>query len=196
MTKVLQGGSKPAPKKKPKPAVKPKPVDKRVAAIRQHGIVIPGQVVIDEAHRAGVPLEVACAILMQETGGGRNAWGHDPTIFVGGYDARHNIHYGETVTEAAYRAYLAQRGPAGHGGMQGVGPCQLTYFAFQDEADREGGCWQPRFNIRVGFRYLAGNIRHDGLRAGIAAYNGAGPAAQHYADSVLALTGQWRQHLA
>lgn len=187
MTKVIDPGSKPTVKKKPDP---------RMAVMRKNGIVIPGATVIAEAHAAALPLDLACALLVQESGGGRNEWGHDPTIFVGGFDARRGVHYGPTVTEEAYAAYLKQRGAHGQGGMQGVGPCQLTYFAFQDEADREGGCWIPRFNIRVGFRHLAANIRRYGLRTGIAAYNGSGPAADHYANSVLHLQADWKKRLA
>lgn len=174
----------------------PPRVDARVVVMRAHGIVADPEIVIEEAHREGVPLELACALLMQETGGGRNEWGHDPTIFVGGYDAKRGVHYGATVTEAAYKAYLAQRGKTGRGGMQGVGPTQLTYFSYQDEADAEGGCWVSRFNMRIGFRHLAANIKRNGLRAGIAAYNGSGPAAQRYANSVLALAEEWKHRLA
>lgn len=192
MTKPTVPAKRPAPKR---PAAKRKP-DPRIAIMKRDGIVIPGAVVIAEAHAAGLPLDLACALLVQESGGGRNAWGHDPTIFVGGFDAHRGVHYGPLVTEEGYRQYLKQRGSHGQGGMQGVGPCQLTYFAYQDEADREGGCWQPRFNIRIGFRYLAANIKRYGLRAGIRAYNGSGPAAEHYADSVLALQAVWKKRLA
>jgi hypothetical protein len=171
-------------------------VDRRIALMHAHGILANPAVVIEEAHAEGVPLELACALLMQETGGGRNEWGHDPTIFVGGYDAHRGVHYGETVTEDAYKAYLAQRGKTGRGGMQGVGPVQLTYYSYQDEADAEGGCWQSRFNMRIGFRHLAANVKRYGLRAGVAAYNGSGPAAQRYANSVLALAEQWKHILA
>lgn len=148
------------------------------------------------AHEAGIPLSLACALLTQETGGGANEWGHDPTIFVGGYDALHGVHYGEIVTHDAYLAYKAQRGPTGAGGMQGVGPCQLTYYSYQDEADACGGCWNPLANMLVGFKLLASNIKRDGLRAGIAAYNGSGPAAQRYADSVLALQARFKEVVA
>ena len=70
---------------------------------------------------------------MQETSGGANIFGHDTTIFAGA---------GE-VTKSKYLAYKKQRGPKGEGGMQGVGPLQLTFFTLQDEADDRGGCWKP-----------------------------------------------------
>ena len=69
--------------------------------------------------------------------------------------------------------------------MQGVGPCQLTYWTLQDAADALGGCWKPLANMRVGFSHLAEAVRRSGLRAGVAAYNGSGPAAEAYAQAVI-----------
>ena len=99
------------------------------------------------------------------------------------------------VTKEKYLAYRARRGTHGQGGMQGVGPVQLTYFAFQDEADRLGGCWKPLVNMKVGFARLADNVRHNGLRPGIRAYNGTGEAAERYADSVLKRLERWERIL-
>jgi hypothetical protein len=157
----------------------------QAAEVARLGIVCP--VALVEASRAtGVPLPLAASLLVQESGGGRNEWGHDPTIFVGGYDAANDRRWGETVTKAAYLEYKRQRGPAGAGGMQGVGPCQLTYYALQDEADALGGCWLPHPNLMVGLGLLEANIRREGEHAGVALYNGSGPAAARYADTVLA----------
>jgi hypothetical protein len=114
---------------------------------------------------------------MQETGGGINEFGHDPTVAVG---------WG-TVTEAKYRQYAKLRDnptPGSH--CQGVGPCQLTSFTYQSFADGRGGCWKPLVNMKVGFEALAASIRRDGLRAAVVAYNGSGVLAEHYADAVLA----------
>ena len=58
-------------------------------------------------------------------------------------------------------------------------------IAAQDEADALGGCWRAYVNIVVGFKHLKAAIARDGITAGIAAYNGSGPAAQAYAKSVL-----------
>jgi len=138
------------------------------------------------AKQTGVPIALAASILRQETDGGHNEWGHDPTIFIGGYDAKHAKHWGEEpVTKAAYLAYKLQRGKTGEGGMQGVGPCQLTWYALQDAADAAGGCWKPYPNMLVGFGHLAQLIKRNGFRIGIAAYNGDGPAAQAYANIVI-----------
>lgn len=124
-----------------------------------------------------VPLPLLCAFLMQESGGGHNVYGHDPTIFVGA----------GPVTEANYRAYAHLRDRTGL--CQGVGPMQLTSRSLQLEADQAGGCWFPRANIAVGAHLIAGLLRsHPGNpHAACAAYNGSGPAAERYADSVLHL---------
>ena len=126
------------------------------------------------ARRAKLSLPLACSILMQESGGGLNEFGHDPTIYIGA----------GVVTKQKYLAYRAERDKTGQ--AQGVGPCQLTLPAFQNRADQLGGCWDPLCNMVEGFTSLAGNIRRDGLRPAVVGYNGSGPAAEHYADVVLA----------
>lgn len=156
-----------------------------IEAMTRHGIRNP-LAAYEEAVRTGLSLPLACALLDQESGGGTNVFGHDPTICVG---------WG-SVTWLKYATYKARRRASGNRLMQGVGPCQLTWWSTQDEADREGGCWRPRFNMRVGFRHLVYSIRRYGEHAGIAAYNGSGPAAQHYADSVLARERIWKARLA
>lgn len=141
-------------------------------------------IIVEEAQRAGIPVSLGFALIEQETGF-QNIFGHDPTIFVGA----------GKVTKQKYLSYKSRRGPTGRGGMQGVGPGQLTWYATQDAADRLGGCWVPRYNIRVAFTTLEGNIKSKGLHSGIAAYNGTGPAAQRYADTVLARQAKWHNRL-
>ena len=98
--------------------------------LRAGGIVDPDTTVA-EAQRAGLPLKLACAMLEKESAGGHNVFGHDPhTIFAGA---------GE-VTEAKYREYKRKRVASGNKLMQGVGPCQLTWWSLQDAADAAGGC--------------------------------------------------------
>lgn len=152
--------------------------------MRRAGIVNPIWTLI-ASRKVGLPLSLACAFLDQETGGGHNVFGHDPTIFAGAGQ----------VDKTKYLAYRKQRGPRGAGGMQGVGPLQLTYFSYQDEADALGGCWKPLANLTVGFRLAAGLVRRNGLRSGVAAYNGSGPAADRYAASVLAREKVWAARL-
>jgi hypothetical protein len=156
-----------------------------IVRMRKLGMQMPVRT-LRAARYAGLSLPVACSILTQETGGGRNEWGHDPTIFIGGYDAKNKKNWGETVTKAAYTEYKKQSGYTGSGGMQGVGPCQLTYYGYQNAADKIGGCWNPLPNMKIGFTTLAASIRRNGLHDAIRAYNGVGPAAERYATTVIA----------
>src|SRR5690606_10722699 len=94
-------------------------------------------------------LDLACAVvLLQKESGGRNVWGHDP-VDTGGVYVK-----GSEVTREAYLEYKRRNLPA-----QGVGPCQLTYKPFQQQADDIGGCWDWRRNVTIGFRILAGYIK-------------------------------------
>ena len=125
---------------------------KLIQRLQAGGIKEP-ETAIAEARNAGLELAYACALLEKESGGGANVFGHDRDrngryIF----PARDGA---VPVTEELYRQYKRRRGARGEGGMQGVGPTQLTWWEFQDEADREGGCWKPAVNMRVGFRHLA-----------------------------------------
>lgn len=147
---------------------------------KRHGARYSLRIVL-EARRAGIPVSLGFALIEQESGF-RNVFGHDPTIFIGA----------GVVTKQKYLAYRKQRGRSK---MQGVGPAQLTWWAYQDEADQLGGCWVPKHNIRVAFGLLASHIRGLGVQAGIAAYNGSGPAARRYAQEVRAKQRRWHDRL-
>jgi hypothetical protein len=155
--------------------------------LSNNGILRPSEV-IEIANAEGLELAAACTMLIKESGGGRNVWGSDAVETAGTYTK------GGTVTKENYTAYhaavLAKRA-----GRQGCGPTQLTYYAFQDQADGMGGCWDWRCNVRVGFRSLAKNIKSGGLRNGFRAYNGSGDAAEKYADASMALYAQWKARL-
>jgi hypothetical protein len=152
--------------------------------LRTNGIVHPYWT-YREAHAQRLGLPVGCAMLMEETGGGTMEFGHD-------IDARGPCPgYGwGLVTKAKYLAFRHLRDVEGR--SNGVGATQLTSPGLQNEADALGGCWTPRWNIAVGFRYLAGSIREYGLERGIAAYNGSGPAALAYAQRVIALAEHFK----
>jgi hypothetical protein len=154
---------------------------KQLVAAKRNGIVNP-LVARQEARRVGLDFALACAVLEQESAGGHNIFGHDPTIWAGG---------GE-VTESKYLAYKHQRQASGNRLMQGVGPMQLTWWSTQDRADAYGGCWNVRFNMRVGFETLASNVHRYGLWSGVRAYNGSGPAADNYANTVMARYKKWQ----
>ncbi|MGH2762587.1 MAG: peptidoglycan-binding protein, partial [Thermoleophilaceae bacterium] len=156
-----------------------------IERLKAHGILRP-QATVEEARRAGLRVPLACALLEKESGGGRNVFGHDPTIFVGAGD----------VTRAKYAEYKRQRVASGNRKMQGVGPCQLTWWEFQDAADREGGCWRPEINMRVGFRHLVALIKQHGEADGARRYNGSGPAAEAYSRDLLAKARVWESRLS
>lgn len=147
---------------------------------------------IEEARRVGLPLSYALAFLEKESSGrdvdgrrrfGLNLFGSDP-----GPPTR-----GGFVTEQRYRKYLSDR--KNGRGMQGVGPNQLTWYALQDMADRMGGCYKPRYNMRVGFAQAKALIKANGKRNGVVRYNGAGPAAQRYADDWIEKQMAWHRWL-
>jgi hypothetical protein len=135
-----------------------------VDSLAAWGILRPADVVT-LADAAGLALPLAAALLEQESGGGRNVWGHDSVATGGAYVK------GAEVTEQAYRAYRAALAVR-QAGQQGVGPCQLTSVGFQDAADKLGGCWLPVPNMRVGFGLLANYVRLWGPADALRAYNG------------------------
>lgn len=137
---------------------------------------------VKAARHSGVQLSLACGLTEQESEF-RNVFGHDPTIFVGA----------GKVTRTKYLAYKARRG---HSRMQGVGPAQLTYWSYQDEADKLGGCWNPYWNMLVGFRALHSNIQAYGTQKGLAVYNGgAGNPNYAYANEVHDRAERWHDRL-
>lgn len=158
------------------------PRDRRIAAtIGRHGIIRP-RIVVAAARTADITIATACTLLEKETGGGHNIFGHDPTIYAGA----------GKVTREKYRAYKARRLESGNRLMQGVGPCQLTWWEIQDTADRAGGCWRPYYNEAVGFAYLASLAdQHGSLREGARAYNGTGAAADTYARDFMHKRKRW-----
>lgn len=137
---------------------------------------------VKAARHSGLRVSMGCALVEDESGF-KNVFGHDPTIFSGG----------GRVTRVRYLAYKALRKATGK--MQGVGYVQLTWYEYQDEADKLGGCWKAYPNMLVGFRALAANIQAHGEHAGIAAYNGSGPAAEKYADLLIERARGWHDRL-
>ncbi len=151
--------------------------DAHLVDVMRHGGIVYPKTTLRIARKVNarhghMPLSLACAILEQETGGGANVFGHDPVQSI----------QGGNVTRARYAYYKARRKRGL--GMQGVSSVQLTWFAFQDEADRLGGCWRPNINMYVGLCHLAMQIAAHGVHDGVKAYNGAGAAAENYARTV------------
>lgn len=152
----------------------------RIALARRNGIKIPWRA-LRASRKMGVPFWVTCAFLMQESGGGANVFGHDPTQFAGA----------GRVTKAKYLRYKALR-KTGRG-MQGVGPMQLTWYGFQDRADELGGCWRPYPNLLAALEHIRGlwDARKN-WRLVARDYNGSGPAAERYADQMVERFQFWQ----
>lgn len=157
---------------------------KHAAILKRYGFKNP-LTLLYEADRAGISHATAVSLTEQETGTGRNVFGHDPV--------RNPAPKGGRVTKARYLDYKRFR-KAGLG-MQGVGPLQLTWFELQDRADAMGGCWKVRYNYRVGFENLARLIKAHGWHAGVKAYNGSGPAADAYERSMTLRHQKWIKRL-
>ena len=139
--------------------------------------------VVELARAAGLEIAAAATLLEKESGGGHNVWGHDD-VPTGGHYVK-----GAEVTKDAYLNYKADRAQLG---AQGVGPTQLTFEGFQDQADDRGGCWDWRVNCAVGFEILAGYMRTEGGEHGaFLAYNGA----TSYADDAVQKLAVWRSRL-
>lgn len=151
--------------------------------LRRHGIRNAFRL-IRAARRAGVKIATAAALIELESWG-RNVFGHDPTIFSGA----------GRVTRRSYADYKRQRGTPGRQ-MQGVGPAQLTWWTFQDRADRAGGCWHPFYNMLTGFQILRENRRREGsLQEAYRSYNGSGPAAEAYSRAAMEARERWERRL-
>jgi hypothetical protein len=143
--------------------------------------------IIEIANQVGLSLPVAVTLVQKESNG-RNVWGSDGVSTGGAYVK------GGPVTKQNYEAYRALR-KAGKIGMQGVGPTQLTWWEFQDRADAQGGCWDYRTNLRVGFEILKDLQARYGTREGFRRYNGSGPAAEKYATDAMSKLSGWTAKL-
>lgn len=130
-----------------------------------------GQVLVEEVERMGTDglyISTAAALVEKESGG-KNLFGCDH-----GTRWTHEPPYCQVaVTRERVKALI--RNVNTGGGQNGVGMTQLTSIDLVQEAERLGGAHLPRFQMRVGFRYLNDLIARLGWPAGAAAYNaGAG----------------------
>ena len=153
--------------------------------LKQQGFAAPQQAILNARTAAKLGLPVAAAMLMMETGGGTNEFGHDTDA----YGPCPGYGWG-TVTKAKYEAFRKLVAVAGR--SNGVGPAQLTSVGLLDEADQAGGAWVPQHNMAVGFHYLHDLIIEHGLEPGCAAYNGSGTAAQAYGRHLVALADHYQ----
>jgi hypothetical protein len=173
----------------------PKPVPRERAYHRD--LEVAG--IINQNHRYGLRIalearaydiwpSVLAAVIEQESGF-RNVYGHDavkwPQI------------KGGNVTRLNYARYKQLRKMGL--GMQGVGPGQLTWWEFQDEADRSGGCWRPAPNIATTAWLLASLRRKAGSWAHAYELYNAGKtgttAGRAYSQSVRRRARAWHERL-
>lgn len=130
-----------------------------------------GQVLVEEVERmgpSGLYLSTAAALCEKEAGG-KNIFGCD----FGSRWTNEPPYCQVAVTKERVKALI--RNVNTGGGQNGVGLTQLTSIGLVQEAEKMGGAHLPRFQMRVGFRYLNSLIAQLGWPAGGAAYNaGAG----------------------
>jgi hypothetical protein len=139
--------------------------------------------IIRACHTLKIPISYALTLIEGESAF-ENVFGHDPVA---------NPIKGGRVSRARYYLYRFWRRRGR--GMQGVGYTQLTWYAFQDAADKIGGCWRPYPNIVTGLGILKGHIHQHGLEAGAAAFNGFGPAANAYGRNFVRRQKIWHERL-
>lgn len=159
--------------------------DLALAAIaKRHGANYALRIII-EARKYRVPISLALALIEQESGF-RNVFGHDPTNSI-------PVKWrGSKVTKDKYKYYKTRRSM----GMQGVGPAQLTWWEYQDLADRRGGCWIPKHNISVAMDHLGSMLVNSYIHHALKAYNGTGDAAERYAVIVKSRMDKWHTRLS
>jgi hypothetical protein len=153
-----------------------------------------GTVIAEEAERAGLDLDLACALVEQESGSGQNIFGADDSA-----DPEHPYEppfYRVRVTAERVAQLLAHIDEHGYEASNGVGLTQLTYPPLIRLAEEMGGAHRPRFQCRVGFTELRNLIERYGTRTGLGIYNG-GPAHPNfaYAWDVLEKRNEWRRRL-
>lgn len=145
--------------------------------LRDHGVQNALRIVLECRHRHGglVPVSLGLALQEQESGG-RNIFGADERAPF----AHQPVTQGRVME-------LVKHVRAG-GTSNGVGPLQLTFLGFIEEANRDGGAWKPAVNIATGLAIVAGHIKAHGVRGGLAAYNAGranAPVGLGYADEVM-----------
>ena len=146
-----------------------------------------GEVISREAQRAGLDLDLACALVQQESGG-RNIFGCD---FGSEWTWSPPFCHVPVTRE---RVQMLLEHVDDGGGSNGVGLTQLTSPALILDAEEMGGAHLPRCQLRVGFRVLKDYLDRYSLRRAIGSYNGgeSNPIFT-YADEVLKKRKEWRK---
>lgn len=147
-----------------------------------------------EAHRQDIPVSVLVALCQQESNFS-NIFGHDKKK--NGRISGIPEHWaGSKVTRFKYMYYKARRRIMGN---QGVGPMQLTFPVFQDEADADGGCWKSDVNIATAAGIIKDIYNHHGNWPVVYAIWNAGELnakGRIYAAEVEARQRRWHKDLS
>jgi hypothetical protein len=163
---------------KPLPPDIAEPRDNSLARkLRADGVKNALRIVIECRHRHDGVIPVALGVALQEQESeGRNIFGAD--------DRAPFAH--EPVTKDRVMQLVAHVHAGGV--SNGVGPLQLTFIGFIEEANRDGGAWKPAVNIATGLGIVAGHVKQHGVRDGLATYNAGNPRSddgQKYAGEVM-----------
>ena len=173
----------------PTPTPEPKPVLTSAQILSGKGdmssdlVLFNADALVRAAKRAGVPLYLAAAVIRQESSG-KNVYGNDwGGIY--GTDENTPASYNKTVTATNYKTFLSlllrEDGTWTGRTSNGVGPAQITYWAFHRDARAEGlNLANPEDNMFFGLRlfatYLGGDYSESSVKLAATRYN-AGPAA-------------------
>jgi len=145
--------------------------------LRARGVKNALRIILECRHRhdSVIPVSLGLALQEQESKG-QNIFGADTNAPF--------THQPVTKTRVLK---LVEHVRAG-GISNGVGPMQLTFLPFIEEANRDGGAWVPAVNIATGLGIIAGHVKQHGVRKGLAVYNGGTPNSTkglRYAEEVL-----------
>jgi hypothetical protein len=163
---------------KPLRASVAEPRDNQLARkLRDHGVKNALRIVIECRHRHDGVIPVSLGVALQEQeSNGRNIFGADQ-----------NAPFTHQPVTKEHVLKLVEHVRAG-GVSNGVGPLQLTFLPFIEEANRDGGAWKPSVNIATGLGIIADHVKRHGIRGGLAAYNGGTPQSRKglkYAKEVM-----------
>jgi hypothetical protein len=163
---------------KPLRAEVAEPRDAALAStLRDNGVKNALRIVIECRHRHDGVIPVSLGVALQEQeSNGRNIFGADS-----------NAPFAHLAVTKERVLQLVEHVRAG-GTSNGVGPLQLTFLPFIEEANRDGGAWKPSVNIATGLGIIAANVSRHGVRGGLATYNAGNPqapAGRAYAKQVM-----------
>jgi hypothetical protein len=168
--------------------------DKALVALIDKHLNGMGRVIVDEAERADLHVDLACALVEQESNG-RNIFGCDH----GNVGDRPPYCHQAATKE---RVQALRTGGSYRHGMNGIGPVQLTWWEFVEKAEALGGAHIPANNCRVGFTDLVSmlDVEGFGYLEALGAYNAGRSNYQlgitnGYAGAVAAKHRVWKARI-